>query len=664
MADLETRRKMKMAAFGLAAVAMLGLAAVVATRRADGPSPTPAPRPAPRPEVAAPQERKPDPNEGIRPVPGPDRPKTDVQFVARYRVSGAPASGLEAIVRDLASGRSERFTVAKDGGFPASASASSVTMFDPVSSLTLAEIAQHPAGGSEFDLPVPAKLRARAVLPGGKAADGVSLRFANYSGVRAAWGLELGDFPANWQTYPSRGDGTVETDWLALDELTGAVLYDNDDRYAFVDPVLSEPVEAHATLDLGDIELQEPARLAVNLTIPPDRDRAEVSLRIVELRVDAEDPYAVMDTLRMQEAVNPAVAEFSRGARPFTMDRTGAFRLAPMPPAPYVRIVATGDAPDKTVEHTVSFRMGETTTIDVDARGLFSPLVGTGRLQGTVTLEGTGEPLADVRVMVATGGERRSETVTDAQGRYELAGLPLNREQDALAMAFDAEGNPPRYSATRRGRAPAIESAERPARLDFQIPAFRWLIVNYEAKPPDLQAGLVPVVGLEELDESGAWQALDPGDAQVGDTFLMAEVSKPGTYRLVFTDGALALRRSEAVDFGPEDFRKEARFEPAPPRIDRLEVLILSPSGAPAANARVRIAPDIIGALTDDQFSGSRGTVELGPVECDLLDVHADHQSGFFQGKVPVTGSSITVRLQPWPTNPGEMKLPLDGEGE
>jgi len=563
----------------------------------------------------------------------PKAPAPDLRF--KFLRSDAPMTGVVVQVdgrppRELpASGKSDPLP---DGA--------RVRIYDLETSVTMVDL---PDGGvlrGVIELPPPVRLTGRLVDPAGGSVTALSLSWGHGEEVTAAererrrtgstlrpapnesapWGIALPPGPAEWHELTPAEDGTFMTKWfLAAGAAPSVVAFDATGRSVFARVPFTEGLLPRATMDAGTLTLQDPAALEIDVEFPPGEQAADLAAGIRWAKVRPEFAEQSAMILNLLDRIDPQVAGFASGESNYPVVRPGVTRIAPLPPLGPLLLVMRGPSPAKVPEHEISLEAGKTTRVRISAGDIF-PIGGpTKDVTIQVVLEGTETPIVGAGITAMMW--RRSEVgVTDSDGRFRIAKLPLDQQIQIQIEAYDPN-EPPRY-------AESLTIKEYGDQFDYpeggwytiQVPGFRWIVLARGGLQAMGLPGGEPIISLAKWNSvDSKWQEGGVHDSSFTEDDFWINVSTPGRYVMSIQTAPLVVYESTEANLGPDDFHAEVQLAIASREPSEAWLRVRDENGNPVAGLEVDVSegvcvvrsPVVTQVVTDAEGNASLGACNV-----------------------------------------------------
>ncbi|MBI1291566.1 hypothetical protein GC173_10035 [bacterium] len=460
----------------------------------------------------------------------------------------------------------------------------------------------------------------------------------------APWGLKLRPAPRDWRIISLDEGGIYTSPWM-LSEFEPQLLATSATGTAGLAEGTFDGLTPRETRKLP-IRLLPLTALEVSMDAPPDTEPLAVALGIRDAKVDPAWADEVAPIMSVIDVVNPALSDFLASRGNEFLDPERPLRLAPLPPFVSMTLVARGMTPAQTPVRELSVPWGEVTRVHFDVADLFPTVRSRARVFGRITVEGTGEPAANIRLTLSHALGKH-EADTDSDGRYSFTDVPTEQEMSVFIEAYD-ERTPPRFSRSLTEPIDAIPVDQIEVVKNFEVPGFRWLIVEDPAG--DLKAGAedTVIVALEH-QQDGEWRDFTRVlDFNFTDEGCEAEIRIPGAWRAkaLVGDGWIE-RRSGETTFGPTDSERRVVLAPAADGATPRQMRVLLPDGNPAVGVTVFMAPRFPDAQPFETMSDANGNMATPPTTFNQFRVRVDMELLEFGGEVTVTKGSVgTIQLQ------------------
>ena len=278
-------------------------------------------------------------------------------------------------------------------------------------------------------------------------------------------------------------------------------------------------------------------------------------------------------------------------------------------------------------------------------------LTGTARITGRVVVADTGAPLRGVLVGVVGAEQQGRATTTDADGRYELGGLPAGRYSAVAAKAGYVSVAYGQRRPNERGRPIELDGRRHVANIDFSLargsvitgrvtdelgePVANLSVSVMQYRYVSGRRQLVPA-GRAHTDDRGQYRVfgLPAGDYYVSafadDTSPGAPAGQPMAIAATYFPGTLELHEAQRVRVGTGEESAAVSFAIVPARPLAVSGTVVDSAGDPAHSGVVIMRAEGPAMLARPSIIplGPGGTFSIGGLAPGAYALHVSLGEG------------------------------------
>lgn len=584
----------------------------------------------------------------------------------KFHRSDAPMTGVVVLVEGM-----PPLDVPADGVIDLLPHGVPTRIIDRETSVTLTNLPDGGALRGIVELPPPVRLAGRLVDPAGGSVTALSLTWGHGEEVTPAererrrtnssmrpspseaapWGIALPPGPAEWSDLAPAADGTFTTPWfLAAGAAPSVVAFDATGRSAFARVPFAEVLLPRATINAGDMILQDPAALEIHVEFPPGETAADLAAGIRWAKVAPEYAEQSAMILNLLDRIDPDVAGFASGEGNYPVVRPGVTRIAPLPPLGPLLLVMRGPAPSKVPEHEITLEPGKTTRVHISAEDIFPVGGPTKDVMVRVVLQGTDVPIVGAGYSAMMW--RRSESgVTDSEGKFRIEDLPLDQMIQIQIEAYDTN-DPPKYAESITVKAWGDHFVYAEGHMyTIQVPGFRWIVLARGDLTATDTPGGEPVISLEQWNDREAnWAQGDVHDSSFTEEDFWINVSMPGRYRMRIQTAPLVVYDSTEATLLTDDFHAEVTLVPGSARPREVSIHVHDEDGKPVAGLEVDVSEGVMVArspLVKTVVTDAEGNASLGPCNVERLRYSYVQGNDLVFSATTVVGDSAEIVFRP-----------------
>lgn len=591
-------------------------------------------------------------------------PSGNVELVLVFRRTSTPADSVRIA---YSSGAETLFAITNELGRASIPAASTRLEFaDELTSLTLGNLERAPADSTTIDIPEPVRFRidlreegrpappdSRVRLGWGEA-EAASQRVRRNTGLAvkrgpqedAPFGLQLPPSPSHWDQATLDSDGRFVTRWITAEHAPQLVAWTPQGRLAMQSLTFADDLAPRSTID-EDLALDPLTALEVTVEHSPDFDPIPIALGIREGILDKAHSEKAALLLSVADQIDAPMGDFFAMRGNVFVDGEGTRLIAPVPAFESLYFVARGAIPALVPERTVAVPYGQTTRVVFSAAELYPTITRTRRFAGRCVIEGSDDAAPGVVIVASWLGQKR-EQVTSDQGRFVFNDLPENLEITFQIDAYDT-GSPPRFSRSLTKSYDGLADLADPIDEVWEIPAFKWLLVeDASGLLARAEGSREVIVALERRNEAGEWEAFgDVLDFYFPEQGAEIEVRREGWWRAKVLSDGFVTRYSDAGDLTGSKHEARVKLQQPVGVKPMYELRFRRPNGQPAPGVTVYLTPGFPDAATLETKTDASGIVRFGPYNIDRVGLRVGDEAEGFEGDVPLTGVSALIELKP-----------------
>jgi hypothetical protein len=407
--------------------------------------------------------------------------------------------------------------------------------------------------------------------------------------------------------------------------------------------------DATTIIDAGLLPRHTPT--GVRLRLAGEQDEYEARLE----RVPADDPGPASSQLALLRQMAPALAGALAESDPVFLSAKEENLLVPLVPDRAVRVILLSASGVESSPTLITLSDGQVVDATIDASRVFKPASSAlVRLEGTLEIGESGEPLAGARVSRPGRDTGGGEQETDARGSFRFEGLPMVEKTRFVAGSPAVGAGRPLVPARWEFEFdPRGETTGSTVRRTWRVPALRWLVLDL-ASPDGARVKLTrhppyPVFVLQSYDvRQKVWSDASAEHFITEGESMAVSVGKDGSYRVAVAMSPCAVVPSLEARISSSNPEATVTLAVKPADVSFTIRAVESETGNPVEGATVTVAGPHRSLPPLRLVSNQRGEAAVPLANCDRAFIRVEKQ-GFspVEREYPVrTAMETEIRLE------------------